>query len=114
MLGISISDLIMIMAVTFFALGTMAIIAGMVILVGRSLMGSEVKTIAVQAARLGQKGIAEDVAGLVGNASALLESLNSLIKTSTGIGVSLIFIGILLNAAAYFLTTQIRIPTQLP
>jgi len=56
---------------------------------------------------LAQKGIAEDVAGLVGNASSLLSATNELVRTSAGIGVFLAVLGVVLMAAATWLVLQI-------
>ena len=50
---------------------------------------SEVKALATQTARLAQKGIAEEVAGLVGNASTLVDAMDQLVRTTRGIGIFL-------------------------
>lgn len=71
-------------------------------------MGDEVKVIAQQTTKLAHKGIAEDVAGLVGNASSLIESLNQLIRTTSGVGVFLVLIGFIFITAAYLLIMQIN------
>ena len=47
--------------------------------------------------------LAEEVAGLVGNASALLNATNELIRTSAGIGVFLTLLGVGLMVAASWL-----------
>ena len=69
-------------------------------------MGDELRVIASQTARLAQKGITDEITGLVGNASALLEALNSLVKTTTGVGVFLTLIGFILMVVAYYLGLQ--------
>ncbi len=53
------------------------------------------------------KGIADDVAGLVGNASNLLSATNDLVRTSAGIGVFLAILGFLLMTAATWLVLKI-------
>jgi hypothetical protein len=73
------------------------------------VLGGEVRQIAEQTARLAQKGIAEEIAGLVGNASTLVESLNQLVRTAAGVGVLLMIIGLMLMAAAYGLVLQIHV-----
>ena len=72
-------------------------------------MGREVQTIAKQTAKLAEKGIAENVAGLVGNASALINALHDLSKSKAGIGVFLVFLGIALLATAYFISRELGI-----
>ena len=67
-----------------------------------------VHKIAVQTTELAEKGVAEEVAGLVGNASTLIVPLNQLVKTAAGIGVFLIILGSLMIASAYWLTLQIN------
>jgi hypothetical protein len=71
-------------------------------------MGKELNTIAEQTAKLAQKGITEDVAGLVGNARTLIEALNQMVKTTAGVGIFLILLGFALLGAAYALVIQIR------
>jgi len=58
--------------------------------------GKDLKTIADQTTRLAQKGIAEEISGLVGNASTLMNTLNDVMRTSNGIGFYLTIIGALL------------------
>lgn len=53
------------------------------------------QSLASATSKLAQKGIAEDIAGLVGNASALMNALQQMVKTATGIGVFLILLGTL-------------------
>jgi hypothetical protein len=71
-------------------------------------MGKELRTIADQTAKLAQKGITEEISGLVGNARTLIEALNSMVKTTAGIGILLLMLGIILLAAAYGLVLQIN------
>lgn len=73
-------------------LGTALTVTGIIILATRAT-GREVRSLTVQTSRLAQKGLAEDVAGLVGNASALIEAMNQLVRTTAGIGVFLILCG---------------------
>jgi hypothetical protein len=101
------SQFMTIMTATLFFLGVIGLILGIIVLF-RKVMGEETRVISKQTARLAQKGIAEDVSGLVGNASVLLDSLNQLIKTSSGVGIFLTVLGVILLAAAYFAVQQIR------
>lgn len=80
--------------------GILSIVTGIFVLVAK-VMGSDVRALANQTQKLLQKGINEDVSGLVGNASTLIEALNQLVKTTTGVGIFLILVGFCLLAAAY-------------
>jgi hypothetical protein len=44
----------------------------------------------------------------VGNASALLDSINNLVRTSAGIAIFLIFVSIVLMGGAYGLISQLN------
>ncbi len=99
-------EILKIIVVALFALGAISLASGIFILF-KKVMGDEMKVIATQTAKLAQKGLAEEVAGLVGNASALLGALNALIKTTTGVGVFLTLIGFILMVVAYYLAMRI-------
>ncbi len=99
-------EILKIIVVALFALGAISLASGIFILF-KKVMGDELKVIATQTAKLAQKGRAEEVAGLVGNASALLGALNALIKTTTGVGVFLTLIGFILMVVAYYLAMKI-------
>ena len=70
-------------------------------------MGSELKEITQQTAKLTQHGIAEDMSGLVGNASNLVGALNQLVRTGSGIGIFLVLAGFILLGASYFLVMNL-------
>ena len=106
MFNLSIPDFLLTMATAALILGLISICIGIFVLVSKTV-GQDVKAIASQTTKMAQKGIAEDVSGLVGNASTLLSALNDLIRTSAGIGVFLIFVGVLLMSGAYWLVLQI-------
>ncbi|NLG71061.1 MAG: hypothetical protein GX495_03310 [Chloroflexi bacterium] len=99
-------NLLTLMALTLFLLGIATFVAGVIILAVSS-RNNEVRILAEQTTRLAQKGIAEDVAGLVGNATKLLEALNQLVRTTTGIGIFLSITGILMVAAACWLALRL-------
>ena len=92
---LNIYDLQIIMSGTFFLLGLLSFLAGLLVLVVGSWR-SDLRTLTAQTAKLAQKGITEDISGLVGNASALLDAINSLILTTRGIGVFLTLLGVFL------------------
>ena len=105
-LNLNIFDLKLLMVIGLFLLGAITLLVGILLLVTRSA-GKEVRALATQTAQLAKKGIAEDVAGLVGNASNLLSATNDLVRTSAGIGVFLAILGFLLMTAATWLVLKI-------
>ena len=74
------------------ALGILSTVGGIFVLI-RKTFSSEITQIAEATAKLGEKGISGDLSGLVGNASNLIDSLNQLSKTASGIGIFLIIMG---------------------
>ena len=105
-LNLNIFDLKLMMVIGLFILGAITLLIGILLLITRSA-GKEVRALANQTARLAKKGIAEDVAGLVGNASNLLSATNELVRTSAGIGVFLAILGFSLMAVATWLVLKI-------
>lgn len=99
-------EIVKVIVVVLFALGTLSLGSGIFILI-KKVMGEELKMIATQTAKLVQKGLAEEVAGLVGNASSLLNALNQLVRTTTGVGVFLAIFGFILMIVAYYLAVQL-------
>lgn len=104
--NLDVFDITLLMVVGLFVLGVITLLIGILLLITRSA-GKEVRSLAAQTAQLAKKGIAEDVAGLVGNASTLLSATNDLVRTSAGIGVFLAVLGFLLMAGATWLVLQI-------
>lgn len=107
MFSMTVNDFLLSMAIVLVVSGVIILGIGVFTLI-KKLMGKELQTIADQTTKLAQKGIAEDVAGLVGNARTLIEALTQMVKTTAGIGIFLIIIGFVLLAAAYGLVLQIR------
>jgi len=106
MFTITPQDLLYLIIFSLFGLGTLSTILGIIVLLTRS-MGKDVQTLAKQTSRLAQKGLSEDIAGLVGNASSLLDALNQLIKNTAGVGVFLTLLGLIFIITAGILTLQI-------
>lgn len=98
-------DILISMVTALFFAGLISFVIGIVILIARS-GGKELRTLAKQSTQLAQKGFAEEVAGLVGNASALLTATNELIKTTAGIGVFLTLLGVALMVIACVLALK--------
>jgi hypothetical protein len=107
MATMTINDVILTMTICLFVIGLVAIGAGVFILISR-VFNEDIRTITSQSVQLAQKGVAEDVAGLVGNSASLINSLTQLIKTSQGIGLFLVLIGLTLDISAYYLLNQIH------
>jgi TRAP-type uncharacterized transport system fused permease subunit len=105
MFQLNLQDTLSVIVAAMAVLGVIALASGIFVLF-RKVMGDELKVIASQTTRLAQKGIAEEISGLVGNASSLLEALNQLVKTTTGVGVFLTLIGFILLVVAYYLGLQ--------
>ena len=99
-------DLLLVMAFSLFVLGILTTITGIVILITR-VNSKDLRLIANQTTRLAQKGLAEEVAGLVGNASSLLEAMNQLVRTTAGVGVFLTLFGLSLIFAAGWIALKI-------
>jgi len=97
----------MTMALVLFFCGLITIIVGILILSSQAL-GQNVKAIATQVTKLGQKGISEDISGLVGNASSLLNALDELVRSTAGIGIILVLISFILFAATYGVVLNLK------
>lgn len=99
------SEILIWMAIIMFCMGVLSLVAGLIILLLRT-MNKDIRTLAAQTTRLAQKGILDGVAGLVGNASTLLDAANQLVRTTTGIGVFLVFTSFLLFGISLLILTQ--------
>lgn len=102
---INIEDLQIIMIIGVFILGGLTFVTGVGILASGA-WGRDLRAITTQTTRLAQKGIAEDISGLVGNASTLLNTINEMIRTSTGIGVFLTIAGAILMGITIWFVLQ--------
>jgi uncharacterized protein YoxC len=96
----------MTMALVLLAIGVIVLGIGVYTLI-KKVLGKELNTIADQTVKIAQKGITDEISGLVGNARALIEVLNEMVKTTTGIGIFLVILGGLLMAGAYLLVRSI-------
>lgn len=101
-MAIESNQLQLILVLSLLGMGGLSLAGGIFVLIKKTF-SKEVEVIANQMAKLAQKGIADDVSGLVGNASSLIDSLNQLTKTASGIGIFLVLIGCGLITAAGFL-----------
>jgi len=96
------------MATVLFLIGLICLALSIFILT-RQAVGRDIQTIATQTTKLAEKGITDNIAGLVGNASSLINALHDLSKSNTGIGIFLVFLGIALLTTAYFISRNLGI-----
>jgi hypothetical protein len=95
------------MVAGIFLIGVVTFFIGVFVLIKRSA-GRDIREIANQTVVLAEKGVAHDVAGLVGNASALLTATNELMRNTAGVGIFLTLLGVALMTIASWLVLQIR------
>ena len=93
------TDVLLMMVASVFVIGVITFSAGVFVLLSRT-MGKDIRTLANQTNRLAQKGVLDGVAGLVGNASALLDATNQLVRTAAGIGVFLSIVGLIMISSS--------------
>jgi hypothetical protein len=96
------SQILLLVDAVIFSLGVLTFIIGIFILASKA-MSRDIRTLSAQTSELAKKGIAEDISGLVGNASALMSALEQLVKTATGIGVFMVLLGIILIGSSLFI-----------
>ncbi|MCC7359054.1 MAG: hypothetical protein IT317_06240 [Anaerolineales bacterium] len=96
------ANLRLVMGLAFFPLGLAAIIAGLVILIAGPYR-QEAKILAEQSAKIGQKGLTSDISLVTQSATALVDAVNNLIRTTSGNAVVLIIVGVISELAAYWL-----------
>ncbi len=80
------------MASGLFLIGLITFATGVAVLIIRSI-GQDTRLISKSIAHITNKGIADDLSGLVGNASVLMDATTNLIQTTKGIGVFLVVSG---------------------
>jgi hypothetical protein len=105
--SINLREVQLIMSLITFLLGFTTFGVGLYILISGSL-GRDMRVIATQTTKLAQKGLAEEISGLVGNASSLLNALNGMVHTRAGIGVFLTIIGLFLMGSSFWLVFRIN------
>ena len=107
MIPLSFQDLQIVISAGVFILGCLSVVVGVLVLIARSY-SREVRTIAAHTIRLGQKGVTQEITGLVQSAAELIASINQLVRTASGIGVFLISLGLAMIAASYWVIQQIE------
>jgi hypothetical protein len=109
MIPLTLRDTQILIAGAVFLLGCMCILLGAYVLISRGY-SQEMKALAAHTARLGQKGLAEEVSGLVNSASALVTALSELVRSANGVGLFLMTLGLMMLGAAYWIVTEIQWP----
>jgi len=87
-----------------FILGGLTFLSGVMILL-LSVWGYDQRNLLTQTNRIAQKGLADEISGLVGNASMLVSAINDMVRSRNGIGIVLILTGSALMIIAYWFTT---------
>ena len=96
------------MASGLFLIGLITFAIGVSILIIRTI-GRDTRAISKSIVQMTQKGIADDLSGLVDNASSLMAATTNLIQTTKGIGVFLIISGSIFMIFGIVLTLYIGI-----
>jgi hypothetical protein len=109
MIPFTMRDMQILIAGSVFVLGCMCVLLGAYVLISRGY-SKEVRALAAHTARLGQKGLAEEVSGLVNSASTLVAALNDLVRSANGVGLFLTSLGLMMIGAAYWVVTVIHWP----
>lgn len=107
MIPLNFTDVQMVIAAAVFVLGFLLVLIGALVLTSRGY-SREISALTAHTARLGQKGLAQEVTGLVNGATELVASINQLVRTASGIGIFLITLGIALMSAGYWIVQQIE------
>ena len=102
MINLTTQQILLWMAVISFIAGVITLLGGILILLVR-VSGRDVRSLSNQTAQMAQKSLAEDLAGVIGNASTLMDSMNQLIRTAAGIGVFLSCLGLTLMISSCIL-----------
>jgi hypothetical protein len=95
-------EIITLLTLVFMGLGFVSFLTGFIVLMTR-VLGRGITKIANETQKVIQKGITEEIASIIGNASVLIESLNQLVTTAAGIGVFLMVLGVLLMGGSFAL-----------
>lgn len=99
------SEFLFVFAATVFGLGVLSTLLGFLMLISRSY-GREMKVLAVQSAKLSQKSASDNIALVTNSTAQLMDALNNLVRTSTGIGVFFVLVGMAMIAAAYYVVVN--------
>ena len=106
MFALTANDFVLTLAGAIMVLGVIAFVIGLFTLAFKVTNG-EFNEISSSSAKLISKGLSEDVSAMMGNASALLESITQMTKTRAGVGMFLIIVSFILFIVSYYLVSHI-------
>ena len=87
----------MLSAALLVIIGFVSLIFGLVVLTKKAL-SKDLEEVTAEASKLAKKGLLTDVGSSLQSASFLVKEMTELMKTTRGIGLTLIIIGIILLA----------------
>ncbi len=91
--------LLLFMALVLFLLGLAVFLTGIALLTLYN-GNKDIRNLISSTANATQKGITDEIAGLVTNTTTLIETLNKLTQTTNGVGLFLVVLGLLMIAAS--------------
>ena len=106
MLALTANDFVVTLAGTVLVLGVVAFVIGLFTLAFKVTSG-DFSELSSSSAKLMTKGLTDDVSELMGNATALLESITQMTKTRAGVGMFLIIVSFILFIVSYYLVSTI-------
>ncbi len=90
-------NIITLSAALLVIIGFVSLIFGLVVLTKKAL-SKDLEEVTAEASKLAKKGLLTDVGSSLQSASFLVKEMTELMKTTRGIGLTLIIIGIMLLA----------------
>lgn len=99
-------NIVTLSAALLVIIGFISLILGLVVLTKKAL-SKDLEEVAAEATKLAKKGLLTDVGSSLQSASFLVKEMTELMKTTRGIGLTLIIIGIMLLAGGLALYRNI-------
>jgi len=100
------ANIVTLSAALLVIIGFVSLIIGLVVLAKKAL-SKDLQEVAEEASKLAKKGLLTDVGSSLQSASFLVKEMTELLKTTRGIGLTLIIIGIVLLAGGLALYRNI-------
>ena len=88
-------NIVILSAALLVVIGFVSIIIGLVVLAKKAL-SKDLEEVTSEAAKLARKGLLTDVGSSLQSASFLVKEMTELLKTTRGIGLTMVIIGIML------------------
>jgi len=95
-------NLRLIMGLAFFFVGMLSSVSGLLLLIFAPYR-KEAEALAAHTARIGAKALTDNISAVTQSATALIDAVNNLIRTSSGNAIVLIVVGAGFEVAAYYL-----------